>query len=69
MVEQRFPLVENLDGEENCADLKSRAPLVLEDVQADATQFVNVRVVNPGDEPHLHSNVGDSFSGELIWNS
>ena len=49
--------------------MKSRAPLVLEDVQADATQFVNVRVVNPGDEPHLHSNVGDSFSGELIWNS
>ena len=44
----------DLDGEENSADLKSRAPLVLEDVQADPTQLVNVWVVNPGDEPHLH---------------
>ena len=43
----------NLDGEENCSDLKCWTPLVLEDVQADPTQLVNVRVVDPGDEPHL----------------
>ena len=49
--------------------MKSRAPLVLEDVQADAPQFVNVRVVNPGDEPHLHnSHVGDPFGRELLLN-
>merc|ERR1719322_219590 len=44
---------ESLDGEENCSDLKCWTPLVLEDVQADPTQLVNVRVVDPGDEPHL----------------
>ena len=54
VVARKSSLVENLDGEENCADLKSRAPLVLEDVQADPTQLVNVWVVDPGDEPHLH---------------
>ena len=54
LVEPKFLLVENLNGEENCADLKSRAPLVLQDVQADPAQLVNVRVVDPGDEPHLH---------------
>ena len=55
LVEGKFALVENLDGEENCADLESRAPLVFEDVQADATQLVNVWVVDPGDEPYLHN--------------
>ena len=50
-----FTWCENLDGEENCADLEGRAPLVFEDVQADATQLVNVWVVDPGDEPYLHN--------------
>ena len=66
---KKFSLVElDLDGEENCADLKSRAPLVLEDVQADPTQLVNVRVVNPGDEPHLHNVILVNFEGELVFN-
>ena len=62
VVEGKFLLVENLDGEENCADLKSRAPLVLEDVQADPTQLVNVWVVDPGDEPHLHKVMLHTFA-------
>ena len=35
--------------------MEGRAPLVFEDVQADATQLVNVWVVDPGDEPYLHN--------------
>jgi hypothetical protein len=35
------------------ADLQGRAPLVLEDVQADAAQLVNIGVVDLGQETHL----------------
>ena len=41
------------DGEQDLADGKGRAPLVLEDVQADATVGVDVGVVDFSDELHL----------------
>ncbi len=44
---------EGLDGEEDGAHLQGRTPLVLEDVQADAAEFVNVGVVDPCEEAHL----------------
>ncbi len=39
--------------EQHSADLKCWAPLVLEDVKADASKLVNVRVVNLGQKAHL----------------
>ena len=42
-----------LDREQHGSDLECRAPLVLQDIQADAAQPVNVRMVNFGQEPDL----------------
>ena len=44
---------QGLDGEEDGADLQRRAPLVLQDVQADAPQPIDVRVIDLGEEAHL----------------
>lgn len=44
---------EGADREQDFADCQSRAPLVLEDVQADLPTVVNVAVVNAGAEGHL----------------
>mmetsp|Transcript_18048 Transcript_18048/g.68440 ORF Transcript_18048/g.68440 Transcript_18048/m.68440 type:complete len:218 (+) Transcript_18048:39-692(+) len=44
---------QRLDAEENCANLQSWRPLVLQDVQADAAELVHVGVVDPREEPHL----------------
>ena len=41
------------DREQDLRDGERRRPLVLEDVQADAPQLVDVRVVDPSDEPYL----------------
>ena len=43
----------NLDGEKDGSDLKSRAPLFLQDVEADPAKLVYVWVVDPRDEPDL----------------
>ena len=43
----------NLDGEKDGSNLKSRTPLLLQDVQADSPKLVYVWVVDPGDEPDL----------------
>ena len=43
----------DLDGEKDGSNLKSRTPLLLQDVQADSPKLVNVWVVDPGDEPDL----------------
>jgi hypothetical protein len=37
---------ESLDTEQNCADLESRRPVVLQNVQADATEPVDVGVID-----------------------
>ena len=42
-----------LNTEENRADLKGRAPLVLKDVKANAAQLVDVRMVDFGQKAHL----------------
>lgn len=42
-----------LDTQENGSDLQGRRPLVLEDIEADTTQFVNVGVVNARQEAHF----------------
>ena len=39
--------------EEDCSDLESGAPLVLEDVKADAAELVDVGVVDLGEESHF----------------
>ena len=44
---------QRLDRQQHRPDLQRRAPLVLEDVKADAAQFVNVGVVDLGEEAHL----------------
>ena len=44
---------EGLDREEDGADLEGRGPLVLEDVEADAPELVDVRVVDLGEEAHF----------------
>ena len=43
----------NLDRQENRPDLQCWAPLVFENIKADATQLVNVGMVDPSDESHL----------------
>ena len=44
---------QRLDRQQDGADLQRRAPLVLENVKADAAQFVDVRVVHFGEEADL----------------
>ena len=44
----------HLNGEQNRPDLKSGAPLVLEDVETDPAQLVDIGVVDTRDEPHLN---------------
>ena len=44
----------NLNGEKDGSDLKSRAPLLLQNVEADSAELVNVRVVDPRDESDLN---------------
>lgn len=41
--------------QQNCADLQCWAPLVFENVQADAAKLVNVGVVDFGQEAHLQA--------------
>ena len=43
----------HLDGEKDGSDLKSWAPLFLQDVEADPAKLVYVWVVDPRDEPDL----------------
>ena len=43
----------HLDAQQYRPDLQGWAPLVLQDIQADASQPVNVRMVNFGEEPNL----------------
>ena len=43
---------QSLDTEQDCADLKSRRPVVLEHVQADTAESVDVRVVDAGQEAY-----------------
>jgi len=43
----------SLDGEKDGSNLKSRTPLLLQDVQADSPKLVYVWVVDPCDEPDL----------------
>lgn len=42
-----------LDAEKHCPDLEGGRPLVLEDVETDAAQLVDVRVVDFRQEAHL----------------
>ena len=58
MVEGKFLMVENLDMEEDSADLRTGAPFV----QADLTVLVNVGVIDPGDELHLHKVMLHTFA-------
>ena len=44
----------HLNREQNRPDLKSGAPLVLEDVETDPAQLVDIGVVDTRDEPHLN---------------
>jgi len=41
---------QSLDTEQDCANLKGRRPVVLQHVQADATESVDVRVIDTGQE-------------------
>ena len=45
----------DLNRKEDCSDLKSRAPFVLQNVQADSAQLVNVGVVDTGDKSDLRN--------------
>jgi hypothetical protein len=45
--------------EQHRANLQRRAPLVLQDVQADATEFVHVGVVNFSQKTHLGMEAGN----------
>lgn len=44
---------QGLHGQEDGSDLQGRCPFVLENVQADPSQFVNIRMVDLCDEPNL----------------
>jgi len=44
---------QSLDGEEHGSDLQGWGPLVLEDIQANSSQFVNIGVVDLGSEQDL----------------
>lgn len=57
---------QRLDGQQHGADLQRGAPLVLEDVQADAAQPVDVRVVDLGDEAHLGRGHGVVLGQEQL---
>merc|ERR1712156_180546 len=46
----------SLDGEKDGSDLKCWTPFLFEDVQADSSQLVDVRVVDPCDEPYFGSS-------------
>merc|ERR1740116_119215 len=46
----------SLDGEKDGSNLKSRTPLLLQDVQADSPKLVYVWVVDPRDEPDFWSS-------------
>jgi len=46
----------SLDGEKDGSDLKCWTPFLFEDVQADSSQLVDVRVVDPSDEPYFGSS-------------
>lgn len=41
-----------MDTEQNCADLKSGRPVVLENIQADAAESVDVGVIDAGQEAY-----------------
>ena len=43
---------QGLDTEQDCADLESRRPVILQDVQADATEPVDVRVIDASQEAY-----------------
>ena len=43
---------QSLDTEQDCADLESRRPVVLQNVQADATQPVDVGVIDASQEAY-----------------
>lgn len=43
----------HISPEQDCPDLEGRAPLVLQNVQADATQLVHIGVVDLGQEADL----------------
>ena len=43
----------HLDRKENRSDLQGRTPLVFENIKADPSQLVNVRMVDTSDESHL----------------
>jgi len=43
----------SLYRKKDSSDLKSRRPFVFQDVQADATQFIDIRVVDLGQKPDL----------------
>ena len=49
----------DLNAKEHSADLKCWAPLILQNVKANATEFVYVRVVDLGEEANLHSHIAD----------
>ena len=57
---------ESLDGEEHCADLQGRAPFVFEDIEADATELVDVGVVDLGQETNLGDGGGVRLRGERL---
>ena len=46
-------MIGDLNGKENCSDLQSRAPLVLENVKTDSAKLVNVGVVDASGEGEL----------------
>lgn len=52
--------------EQHGADLQRGAPLVLQDIQADAAQLVHVGVVDFGQEAHL-GGVGVGVGGRRAW--
>ena len=47
------------DGEEDLGDGERRAPLLLENVQADLTTAVNVAVIDPRAEGHLRGRASE----------
>lgn len=52
--------------EQHCADLQRGAPLVLQDVQADAAQLVDVGVVDLGEEAHLQAGQRCGSAGPVL---
>ena len=46
-------ILAHLDRKENRSDLQGRTPLVFENIKADPSQLVNVRMVDTSDESHL----------------